>query len=80
MYDLAIKRLNADLKCLEGPAHIVKPGVRPPSSLPLNATFTIGIPVGIISFSLKNFDFERIDASLIVEFFLILSNKLIIFP
>jgi hypothetical protein len=78
MYDLAINKLNAVLKCFDGPAHIVRPGVRPPSNLPDNATFTIGMDVGIISFSVKNFDLDRIALSLIVEFFLILSNKLII--
>ena len=75
MYALAINRLNAVLKCLDGPAHIVRPGAKPPSNRPESATLIMGIDVGIISFSIKNLDFARIDESLIVEFFLILSSS-----
>ena len=77
-YDFAINKLNAVLKCLDGPAHIVRPGVNPPSILPDNATFTIGISVGIISFSVKNLEVERIELSLMVELFFILSSILLI--
>jgi len=64
-----MRRLKAVLKCLLGPAHIVRPGVRPPSSRPLRARLMIGIDVGIMSFFVKNFDSERIAVSLMVEFF-----------
>ena len=76
MYDLAINKLKAVLKCLEGPAHIVRPGVKPPSNLPDNATLTIGTSVGTTSLSLKNFDLDNIELSLMVEFFFNLSSKL----
>ena len=71
-----MSKLNAVLKCFDGPAHIVRPGVNPPSNLPDNATLIIGTSVVIISFSLKNFDLERIELSLIVEFFFNLSKML----
>ena len=80
MYDLAISKLNAVLKCFDGPAHIVRPGVNPPSRRPDNATLIIGTSVVIISFSVKNFDLERIELSLIVEFFFNLSSMLMQTP
>ena len=56
-----------------GPAKTVRPGVTPPSILPLNATFTIGTLVGTISCSVKNLLFDRISVVLIFEFFFSLS-------
>ena len=43
--DLASSNAKAVLKCLEGPANTVRPGIRPPSSLPDNATLIIGTEV-----------------------------------
>jgi hypothetical protein len=60
-----MSKLNAVLKCFDGPAHIVRPGVNPPSNLPDNATLIIGTSVVIISFSLKNFDLERIYSEIV---------------
>ena len=71
---------NAVLKCFDGPAHIVRPGVKPPSSLPLKATLMIGTDVVIISLLVKNFDLDNIADSLTLLFFLILSSILIYFP
>ena len=65
MYDLAINKLNAVLKCFEGPAHIVRPGVKPPSNRPDNATLTTGIGVEITSFSPNNLESSKIAVSLI---------------
>jgi hypothetical protein len=74
-YDLAISREKAVLKCLDGPAHIVRPGVRPPSSLPDRAMLIAGTVVGTMSFLVKNLDSDRMAVSLIVEFFLSLSKS-----
>ena len=50
MYAEAMSRPNALLKCLEGPANMVRPGVIPPSSEPESATLIIGTSVCTISF------------------------------
>ena len=75
MYACATKRLNIVLKCFEGPANIVRPGVKPPSNLPDNATFIMGTSVGIISFSVKKTDWSNIAVSLMVLFFFNLSSN-----
>src|SRR6056297_1833771 len=75
-YAAAIRRANDVLKCFDGPARTVSPGVSPPSSRPERATLIIGTEVGTISFALKNFDFERIFESFDREFFLSLSIML----
>ena len=56
------------LKCLEGPANIVKPGVIPPSTVPDSATLIIGTEVGIISFLVKILLSASVSVKSIVEF------------
>ena len=57
------------LKCLDGPANTVRPGVIPPSTDPDSATLIIGTSVGTMSFSLKNLDSDNTSVVLSFEFF-----------
>ncbi|MNL79775.1 hypothetical protein D3C87_2064530 [compost metagenome] len=65
--------MNEVLKCLDGPASTVSPGVRPPSTDPESATLIIGTDVETFSLLLKNLDSERTSVFFSFEFFLSLS-------
>ena len=72
-YAPAMSKANDVLKCLEGPASTVRPGEIPPSIDPDSATLTIGTSVETISFSVKNLLVDKVEVSLIFEFFFSLS-------
>jgi hypothetical protein len=65
----ARSRANPVLKCLDGPANIVRPGVIPPSTEPESATLIIGTEVVIISFLVKILLSASVSVKAIVLFF-----------
>ena len=76
----AINRAKPVLKCLDGPANIVRPGVIPPSTEPDNATLIIGTGVGIISFFVKILLSSNVEVRSIVLFLINLSLSNITTP